>query len=66
MATIARQLDALLPATPPVTGSPIAIVSRGGPTPHRRRVAVAAVAGYAFDGVDIMVLALALPYILKN
>lgn len=66
MATIARQLDSFSPATLPATLAPIATVSPGRPTPHRRRVAAAAIAGYAFDGVDIMVLALALPYILKD
>ena len=41
----------------------IAIVD---PTKYKGHVAAAAIAGYAFDGVDIMVLALALPMILKD
>lgn len=63
MATLAEKPTALSPAPVPVIEPPRAAA---GPIAHRRRVAVAAVAGYAFDGVDIMVLALALPYILKD
>ena len=63
MATIAERPDLISPAPLPTHEAPTAGVHPRG---ERRRVAVAAVAGYAFDGVDIMVLALALPYILAD
>jgi MFS family permease len=62
MATVSNKLNTISPAVP-LGEAPIAAAS---PNNHRRRVAAAAIAGYAFDGVDIMVLALALPYILKD
>jgi MFS family permease len=61
MATIAERHDAIAPL--PTHEAPQADVhARAG----RRRVVAAAVLGYAFDGVDIMVLALALPLILAD
>lgn len=63
MATIVERHDAIAPAPVPTQEAPVADAQPRG---ARRRVAIAAVAGYAFDGVDIMVLALALPYILQD
>ena len=63
MATIAERHDAIAPAPLPTHEAPVADVPPKG---ARRRAVVAAVAGYAFDGVDIMVLALALPLILAD
>jgi MFS family permease len=63
MATIVERHDSISPPPLPVHDRSLADVSSTG---ERRRVAAAAIAGYAFDGVDIMVLALALPYILKD
>ena len=63
MATIAERHDAIAPAPLPTHQAPVTdAISRGA----RRRVTIAAVLGYAFDGVDIMVLALALPLILAD
>jgi MFS family permease len=62
MATLAHPPAPLSPAAPIHE----VVATSAPPVPGRRRVAIAAVAGYAFDGVDIMVLALALPYILKD
>ena len=63
MATVAEQLSTISPAPLPVQPAHSVAPER---VPGRRRVAAAAIAGYAFDGVDIMVLALALPFILKD
>jgi MFS family permease len=63
MATVAKNLSPISPAPLPAHQAPIDAADR---QPGRRRVAAAAIAGYAFDGVDIMVLALALPFILKD
>jgi MFS family permease len=63
MATIVERHDSISPVPLPVRDPPVADVRPRG---ERRRVAAAAILGYAFDGVDIMVLALALPYILKE
>ena len=63
MATIVERHDAIAPAPLPTHEARVADVHPSGP---RRRGVIAAVAGYAFDGVDIMVLALALPLILAD
>lgn len=66
MATIAERLPAIPPTQPSPRQVPTVAATEAAPVAGRRRVAIAAVAGYAFDGVDIMVLALALPFILKE
>jgi hypothetical protein len=63
MATIVQRHDTIAPAPLPDLEAPVTDVHPGG---ARRRAVVAAVAGYAFDGVDIMVLALALPLISRT
>ena len=63
MATIAEKQVMISPVPLPVNQAPITSTEI---RPGRRRVAAAAIAGFAFDGVDIMVLALALPFILKD
>lgn len=63
MSTIAERLP-LYPTGDPVTADRPVVTTVSAA--HRRRVALAAILGYAFDGVDIMVLALALPFILKD
>jgi MFS family permease len=60
MATLAQRLHGAPAVIPPIQQD---VTTQ---TATRRKVAFAAIAGYAFDGVDIMVLALALPLILKD
>jgi MFS family permease len=63
MATITERHEVIALAPLPTHEAPVADLH---PRAARHRARIAAVAGYAFDGVDIMVLALALPLILAD